>query len=68
MSACNTCRTGTITPAMVAREYATGKAYVHAHTDVYGRPVIVIRAEKHVTGKQPGRCFSGQGQVAPDCC
>lgn len=43
-------RQGTITPAMVAREFATGKAFVHEHTDVYGRPVIVINAQKHVTG------------------
>jgi hypothetical protein len=34
----------------VAREAATGKAYLHSQPDVSGRPVIVVRAAKHVTG------------------
>lgn len=34
----------------VAREAATGKAYLHSHMDVSGRPVIVVRAAKHLTG------------------
>ena len=34
----------------VAREAATGKAYLHTLPDVSGRPVIVVRAAKHVTG------------------
>lgn len=34
----------------IAREAATGKAYLHTHTDVSGRPVIVVRAAKHFTG------------------
>lgn len=34
----------------VAREAATGKAYLHTNLDVSGRPVIVVRAAKHVTG------------------
>ncbi|KAL4423541.1 hypothetical protein ABPG77_006564 [Micractinium sp. CCAP 211/92] len=34
----------------IAREAATGKAYLHTHTDVSGRPVIVVRAAKHLTG------------------
>ncbi|KAI7841007.1 hypothetical protein COHA_005235 [Chlorella ohadii] len=33
----------------VAREAATGKAYLHSHLDVSGRPVIVVRAAKHLT-------------------
>lgn len=39
------------TPDMVAREMASGKAYVHTAPDKYGRPAIVIRTKKHVTGK-----------------
>lgn len=35
----------------VAREAATGKAYLHEHTDVNGQPVIVIRAALHKTGE-----------------
>ncbi len=35
---------------MVARELASGKAYVHTAPDKYGRPAIVIRTKKHVTG------------------
>ena len=34
----------------VANEMATGKAYVHTHPDVAGRPVVVIRAARHVIG------------------
>lgn len=34
----------------MAREAATGKAYIHTHTDRYGRPVMVVRAHKHITG------------------
>lgn len=34
----------------VAREAATGKAYLHTHDDVSGRPVVVVRAAKHITG------------------
>lgn len=35
---------------MVAKEAETGKAYLHAHKDVNGQPVIVIRSSLHVTG------------------
>lgn len=37
----------------IAREAATGKAYLHTHTDVNGRPVIIVRAAKHFTGGPP---------------
>lgn len=47
---CRACRPGGITAAQVAREMASGKAYVHSSPDVYGRPVIVIRVQRHVTG------------------
>lgn len=30
----------------VKREAATGKAYLHEHTDIYGRPVLVIRVSR----------------------
>ena len=42
-----------VTPsaADVAAEAATGKAYLHSHKDVNGRPVIVIRASRHITGE-----------------
>lgn len=35
----------------VADEAATGKAYLHKHLDVNGRPVIVVKARYHITGK-----------------
>ncbi|GBF87868.1 motile sperm domain-containing protein [Raphidocelis subcapitata] len=37
----------------VQAELATGKAFVHSSTDVYGRPVVIIRVRKHVTGEFP---------------
>ncbi len=39
-----------LTDADVAEEAATGKAFLHNHTDVNGRPVIVVRAARHITG------------------
>ena len=33
----------------MAAEAATGKAYFHSSTDIHGRPVIVIRVNKHIT-------------------
>lgn len=44
------CRPQQLSGQDVAGEAATGKAYLHEHTDVYDRPVIVIRARLHVTG------------------
>lgn len=44
-------RVGEITEQTVAAELASGKAYLHTAKDVNGRPVIVIRAQKHVTGE-----------------
>lgn len=43
----------TITQESVAEEAASGKAYLHSATDVNGRPVIVIRVQKHVTSEYP---------------
>lgn len=28
----------------------TGKAYVHDYLDVYGRPVLIVEASKHIPG------------------
>jgi hypothetical protein len=41
-----------LTEADVAAEAATGKAFLHSHTDVNGRPVIVVRAARHITGAE----------------
>ena len=48
----------------MAREAATGKAYLHSHLDVTGRPVIVVRAAKHLTGgwRQPGSGSNKRGR------
>lgn len=43
------CSANIITSETVAVEKATGKAYVHSSADVNGRPVIVIRVEKHIS-------------------
>lgn len=42
-----------LTVTDVAAEAATGKAYLHTHPDVSGRPVIIVRAGRHVTGARP---------------
>ncbi len=42
-----------LTLSDVAEEAATGKAYLHKHFDVHGRPVIVVRARLHITGEIP---------------
>lgn len=42
-----------ITTTDVAQEAATGKAYLHTHYDVQKRPVIVVRAAKHVKDAAP---------------
>ena len=42
-----------ITTTDVAQEAATGKAYLHTHRDVLDRPVIVVRAAKHVKDAAP---------------
>lgn len=36
-----------LTKESVSGLYQTGKAYVHEHTDVNGRPVLVVVASKH---------------------
>ncbi|KAI8470161.1 MAG: CRAL-TRIO domain-containing protein [Monoraphidium minutum] len=43
----------TLDLSTVQAELATGKAEVHEHTDRYGRPVIIIRVNRHVTGEFP---------------
>lgn len=40
-----------LTSADVANEAATGKAYLHSHTDINNRPVIIVRASRHITGE-----------------
>lgn len=52
-----------LTAADVAAEAATGKAYLHGHPDVNGRPVIVVRAGRHITGK-PETVFFGITSLA----
>lgn len=42
-----------LTEADVAAEAATGKAFLHSHNDVNGRPVIVVRVARHITGDRP---------------
>jgi hypothetical protein len=37
----------------VATEAATGKAFLHTHLDSSGRPVIIVRAARHLTGAAP---------------
>lgn len=32
-------------------EYKTGKAYLHQHLDIYGRPAVVVRSCKHRIGE-----------------
>ena len=51
----------------MAREAATGKAYLHSQLDVTGRPVIVVRAAKHLTGgwRQPGSGSNKWGRGVP---
>lgn len=37
----------------VAKEAATGKAYLHTGFDRENRPVLIVRASKHVSGAAP---------------
>ena len=37
----------------VATEAATGKAYLHTKFDIQNRPVLIVRASKHVNGAAP---------------
>ncbi len=50
---------GGLTREHVAAEADSGKACLHAHPDVNGRPVIIVRVSQHVTGAAPG----GPGQA-----
>ena len=47
------CSADSITTTDVAKEAATGKAYLHTHFDVLNRPVIVVRASKHFKDAAP---------------
>lgn len=47
------CSADSLTWTDVATEAATGKAYLHTHPDVNGRPVIIVRAARHLTGASP---------------
>lgn len=47
---CCRCRLWNVPAEDVAAELATGKALAHAHPDVFGRPVLVVRAHKHTPG------------------
>lgn len=42
-----------LTDEMVAEEAATGKAELWRHADVYGQPVVLVRADRHVSGEAP---------------
>ena len=44
-----------LTAADVAAEAATGKVYLHPHPDALGRPAVVVRCARHVTGERPLR-------------
>jgi hypothetical protein len=46
------CRADHITFEDVKAEYATGKSFVHEQLDTFGRPVLIIRANKH----NPSEC------------
>ncbi|KAF8062701.1 SPAC3H8.02 [Scenedesmus sp. PABB004] len=46
-------RAGHISAEDVAAEAATGKSVVHDSLDVYGRPVLLIRAKQHTIGAFP---------------
>lgn len=63
--ACASCRADDIAWDMVKAEAATGKVYMHDHKDRLGRPVIVVKVAKHITGEQAAQrgCLS-----AGTCC
>ena len=42
-----------LSPADVSAEAATGKAFLHSRRDALGRPAVVIRCARHVTGEFP---------------
>ena len=37
----------------MAKEAATGKAFLHTHNDRENRPVLIVRGSKHVSGAAP---------------
>lgn len=47
------CSTDHLKTTDVAKEAATGKAYLHTHLDNENRPVIIVRAKKHFNGAAP---------------
>lgn len=46
-------RISDLTEADIQPEYATGKGFLHEHPDLYGRPVVIIRAARHRIGEFP---------------
>ena len=46
-------RADALTFTDIAKEAATGKAYLHAHLDNAARPVIIVRCAKHLTNASP---------------
>ena len=52
-----------LTGADVAEEAASGKAYLHDHKDINGRPVIIVRARRHITGES--RCGNISARHCP---
>lgn len=46
------CRPQDLTAERVAAEAATGKVVLHSHPDNYGRPVVLVRAARHIRGKR----------------
>ena len=50
----NPCRRAdALTFTDIAKEAATGKAYLHTHLDNAARPVIIVRCAKHLTNASP---------------
>jgi hypothetical protein len=51
------CRADHITLENVKAEYATGKSFVHDKPDNFGRPVLIIRANRHNPSERLGCQF-----------
>lgn len=45
------CRLFNVCHGDVALQLQTGKAYLHGCLDLAGRPTVVIRARKHISGE-----------------
>ena len=53
---------------MVKAEAATGKVYMHDHKDKLGRPVIVVKVAKHVTGEQAAQMGCPSAGTCCEAC